>query len=142
MIDARDLMLGNWVMMNDTEYGYFGPERVTCLIEDDGSLESVTPIQVTVDLLERIGFEEFNFGMTDTEYGGDDWHHWRMYVRDHELEVHNVSNTQDRKPWSLHIDNEMHCTVGYGEFACLHELQNLVRVMTGEELPITMDMIG
>ena len=45
------------------------------------------------------------------------------------------------REWRVHIDNRVCNTIGSGEFTYLHELQNLVRVITGHELPITKDML-
>lgn len=129
MIDVNDLMLGNWV--NDTVLG-----KVIVLnnLPYSMDLSHSEGITVTVDMLKRIGFEEHKgiFPMTFYRY-------WDKEYR-YKLEVDEGYTNSGRK-WSVHIDNDVCNTIGSGEFDYIHELQNLVRVITGQNLPITKEML-
>lgn len=129
MIEVKDLMLGNWVndtvlgkviVLNNLPYGIYLSHR-------EG-------IPVTEDMLKRIGFEERKDFCPMTFY-----RYWDKEYR-YKLDVYPDFSNSDRK-FSIHIDNEYCETIGSGEFTYVHELQNLVRVITGQNLPITEEML-
>ena len=145
MIDVKDLMCGNWIYLSDpedrenTRYIHYIDEvcRDYIRVEDFGDFYEdiyLEPIPVTVDMLKRIGFEEHKGICPKTFY-----RYWDKEYR-YKLDVHPDFCNSDRK-FSIHIDNEYCETIGCGEFTCIHELQNLVRVITGQNLPITKEMI-
>lgn len=129
MIDVNDLMLGNWV--NDTVLG-----KVIVLnnLPYGMDLSHSEGIPVTEDMLKRIGFEEIKDFCPMTFY-----RYWDKEYR-YKLEVDEGYTNSGRK-WSVHIDNDVCSTIGSGEFDYVHELQNLVRIITGFSLPITKEML-
>ena len=129
MIDVNDLMCGNWV--NDTVLGKF---IVFNNLPYSMDLSHSEGIPVTVDMLKRIGFEERKDFCPMTFY-----RYWDKEYR-YKLEVDEGYTNSGRK-WSVHIDNDVCNTIGSGEFDYIHELQNLVRVITGQNLPITKEML-
>lgn len=130
MIDVNDLMVGNWV--NDTVLG-----KVIVLnnLPYSMDLSHSEGIPVTVDMLKRIGFEKYE----DLPLERNCYRYWdKAYC--YILEVYPGFSNSDRK-FSIHIDNEYCETIGSGEFTYVHELQNLVRVITGRDLTITKEML-
>ena len=131
MIDVRDMMIGNWI--RDDKYDAITTLAPCCAFQ--AILNGCSGIPVTVDMLKRIGFEKSQlvpFERNCYRY----WDKAYCYI----LEVYPGLSNSDRK-FSIHIDNEYCETIGCGEFTCIHELQNLVRVITGQNLPITKEMI-
>lgn len=143
MIDIKDLMCGNWIYLSDPEdredtrdihyidevcrdyirVEYFGDFFDYIYIE---------PIPVTKEILEKIGFKEDTAMVKFYRY-------WDKEYK-YKLDV-DEGYTNSGKKWSVHIDNGDCATIGSGEFDYVHELQNLVRVITGHSLPITKDML-
>lgn len=145
MIDIKDLMCGNWIYLSDPENRENTREihyidevcRDYIRVEDFGDFFDdiyIEPIPVTVDMLKRIGFEEHKGICPKTFY-----RYWDKEYR-YKLDVDPDFCNSDRK-WSIHIDNGDCETIGCGEFDYVHELQNLTRIITGLDLPITKEMI-
>lgn len=129
MTNEKDLMIGDWVydsvlkkaiVLNNLPYGIDMSHR-------EG-------IEVEEEMLLKIGFEEHE-GIYPRVF----YRYWDKEYR-YKLDVDLGFCNSDRK-WSLHVDNGDCDTIGYGEFTYVHELQNLVRVISGCELLITKDMI-
>lgn len=129
MIDFRDLMLGNFVFSSLT--GEILEVNSTTF---DGYLTYLEGIPVTEELLKKIGFEEKKGICPKTFY--------RYFDKEYryKLDVDPDFCNSDRK-FSIHIDNGDCETIGCGEFTYVHELQNLVRVVSGFDLPITKEML-
>lgn len=134
MIDAKDLMIGNWlydkvlekpIQINNLPYGL--------------DLSNREGIEVTEKLLEKIGFEERILGKGVK--GGEDWVDYIFRPEPYKLEVCDHGGYVCDKRWHVHIDNAEFETLGGGYFTYLHELMNLVRVISGYELKITKDML-
>ena len=130
MVDFNDLMYGNWLYNNVLGRSYKLWTIPYWLRE-----EEYDPIPVTVDMLKRIGFEEYE----DLPLEGKFYRYWDKDYK-YKLDVYPDFCNSDRK-FSIHIDNEYCETIGSGEFTYVHELQNLVRIITGFSLPITKEMI-
>lgn len=131
MIDVHDLMVGNWY--HDDKY-----DAITTLTPNlayQHILNTCSGIPVTEELLVKIGFEEYE----DLPLEGKFYRYWDKEGK-YKLDVRNFW-TNSRREWYIHIDNDVCSTIGSGEFDYVHELQNLVRVITGHSLPITKDMI-
>ena len=130
MIDVNDLMVGNWV--NDTVLG-----KVIVLnnLPYSIDLSHSEGIPVTVDMLKRIGFEEYEDSLIERNC----YKYWDKEYR-YKLDVYPDFCNSDRK-FSIHIDNEYCETIGSGEFTYVHELQNLVRINCRADLPITKEML-
>ena len=130
MIDVHDLMVGNWY--HDDKY-----DAITTLTPNSAYqhiLNTCSGIPVTVDMLERIGFEAHKGICPKTFY-----RYWDKEYR-YKLDVDPDFCNSDRK-WSIHIDNGDCSTIGSGEFTYVHELQNLVRINCKADLPITKEML-
>lgn len=131
MIDVRDMMTGNWY--HDDKY-----DAITTLTPNlayQHILNTCSGIPVTVDMLKRIGFEEYE----DLPLEGKFFRYWDKDYK-YKLDVRDFWTNSQRK-WYIHIDNNVCNTIGSGEFDYVHELQNLVRVITGLDLPITKEII-
>ena len=146
MIDVKDLMCGNLIYIsapedreNTRELCYINEVYRDCIrvVDCEDLYEDIylEPIPVTVDMLKRIGFEEYGDSLLERSF-------YRYWDKDYKykLEVYPYFCNSDRK-FSIHIDNEYCETIGSGEFTYVHELQNLVRVITGRDLPITKEML-
>ena len=130
MIDARDMMIGNWI--RDDKY-----DAITTLLPNSAYqaiLNTCSGIPVTVDMLKRIGFEAHKGICPMTFY-----RYWDKEYR-YKLDVDPDFCNSDRK-FSIHIDNGYCETIGCGEFTYIHELQNLVRINCRADLPITKEML-
>ena len=146
MIDVKDLMCGNWIYLSDPEdrentrdIHYIDEVcRDYIRVEDFGDFFDdiyLEPIPVTADMLKRIGFEEYE----DLPLEGKFYRYWDKDCK-YKLDVRDFWTNSQRK-WYVHIDNDVCNTIGSGEFDYVHELQNLVRVITGRDLPITKEML-
>lgn len=134
MIDVHDMMVGNWYRddKNDAitaltpHFAYYQTIFSTC-----------SGIPVTADMLKRIGFEEYE----DLPLERNFYRYWDKDRR-YKLEVCDDEGwcNSDRK-FTLSIDNSRCMGVGSAEFTYVHELQNLVRIITGFSLPITKEMV-
>ena len=128
MIDVRDMMTGNWY--HDDKY-----DAITTLTPNlayQHILNTCSGIPVTKEILKNIGFKEDKALVTFYRYWDKDYKY--------KLDV-DEGYTNSEKKWSMHIDNGDCATIGSGEFTYVHELQNLVRVITGRDLPITKDVL-
>lgn len=132
MIDVNDLMCGNWV--NDTVLG-----KVIVLnnLPYSMDLSHTEGIPVTVDMLKRIGFEKY----TAYPLKRRCYKYWDKDRR-YKLEVCDDEDwcNSDRR-FTLFVDNSRFMSVGSAEFTYVHELQNLVRIISGFSLPITEEML-
>lgn len=145
MIDVKDLMAGNWVKVFDPEYkditlDYWDIYEI-CeegvrlgLFSDIFESEWMEGIEVTKEILEKIGFEEYE----DLPLEGKFYRYWDKDCK-YKLDVRDFWTNSQRK-WYVHIDNDVCNTIGSGEFDYVHELQNLVRCITGHSLPITKEV--
>ena len=142
MIGVKDLMLGNWIYVSAPEdrektrrLYYIDEVYRDCIrVEDcEDYFEDIylEPIPVTVDMLKRIGFEEYEDLPLERKF----YRYWDKEYR-YKLDVHPNFCNSDRK-FSIHIDNEYCETIGCGEFTYVHELQNLVRVITEQDLMLS-----
>ena len=152
MIYVDDLMVGNFVVgvlngerkcFSVTDILTHEPSPTRMVFSEDEEISpfgvlvsegAIEGIPVTVDMLKRIGFEELKDFCPMTFY-----RYWDKEYR-YKLEVDEGYTNSGRK-WSVHIDNDVCNTIGSGEFTYVHELQNLVRVITGQDLPITKEML-
>lgn len=114
------------VFSEDEDLGPFG------VLASEGAIEG---IPVTVDMLKRMGFEEYE----DLPLEGKFYRYWDKDYK-YKLDV-DEGYTNSGKKWSVHIDNGDCATIGSGEFDYVHELQNLVRCISGHSLPITKEML-
>ena len=121
-MDAREIMIGNIVLRNNFFYevGFY----------DEDLYDEFEPIEITNDLLLNNGFKEETNEVIGTEY--------RLDTKKYHIRVQKFSNTPARK-WSCHIDNAVYETVGGGDIQYIHQLQNLIKVLTGEDLFIKIN---
>ena len=130
MICQLNLMLGNWVYDN-----ILNKEIQINNMPYSLDLTNRSGIVVTKELLERIGFVKQDEFKT-CEF----WRYWDKEYR-YKLEVDTGYCNSNRK-WHLHIDNCDCNTIGGGEFTYLHEVQNLVQVITGYPLIIKKEVFN
>lgn len=140
MIDVKDLMVGNWVKSPHgiIEAHNVLTDRIIAKYDDKGiyifHATDIVPIPVTKEILEKIGFEEYE----DLPLEGKFYRYWDKDCK-YKLDVRDFWTNSQRK-WYVHIDNDVCNTIGSGEFDYVHELQNLVRCITGHSLPITKEV--
>ena len=146
MIDYKDLMLGNWVYeSNYTKY----PMQVVGIGENycylnfegnegdiiDGIDKYMMPIEVTEEVLNKIGFKEDTEQFIKSYYKGEVFE-YRKVINKCFIKIQSgMSNSNDRD-WYCHIDNNTHQTIGGFDFQYLHELQNGIRLITKSDLEI------
>lgn len=147
-MNCKDLMLGNWVYDGDrTKFPMYvvtiGYDYVYLNFDgNEGDVwesldDDITPIPVTEELLEKIGFEK------NAELG-DFYTFWRYWDKErrYKLESRRGSDwCNSARKFALLVDDGSCSSIGAGEFTYVHELQNLVRIITGFSLPITKEMI-
>lgn len=143
MVKVKDLMVGNWVKVFDPEYkditlDYWDIYEI-CeegvrlgLFSDIFESEWLEGIEVTKEILKKIGFKEDTALVKFYRYWDKDYKY--------KLDIDEGYTNSGRK-WSVHIDNGDCNTIGSGEFTYVHELQNLIRIITGFSLPITKEML-
>lgn len=134
MVNVKDLMVGNFVKtpIGVVEVYNIINDAIIADTRDICYAKGLDGIEVTKELLEKIGFKEDTALVKFYRYWDKDYKY--------KLDV-DEGYTNSGKKWSVHIDNGDCATIGSGEFDYVHELQNLVRVITGHSLPITKDMI-
>ena len=140
MIDVNDLMTGNFVKHDNDIVDVY--KIYSCGIGDDcGDYyydDEIEGIEVTKEILEKIGFKK------DTT-AGEPWEFWRYWDKDgrYKLDVYPEElYCNSNRTFGLHVDNASCASIGSGEFTYVHELMNLVRVITGHELKIEMEVFN
>jgi hypothetical protein len=140
MVNVKDLMVGNFVKDTNGEIMLVGKVHRGSIADKWGGIafdDEIEPIPVTKEILKKIGFEK------DTT-AGEPWEFWRYWDKDgkYKLDVYpeELYCNSNRK-FGLHVDNDVCNTIGSGEFTYVHELQNIVRCVSGHSLPITKDML-
>lgn len=122
-LKATDLMVGDWVMLNDKPY------QVKGLHNDDTAtfigcrsayyLVDAEPIPITPEILEKNGFEKAeDIQLYYYCLGIDD----RVSIHDYAYDI-NSSNT-----WHVHIDSEDYSTIANCELTYVHQLQHILRL--------------
>lgn len=147
MVTIKDLMVGNWVKVFDPEdkddtLDYWDIYEIReegvrlGLFSDIFESEWLEGIEVTKELLKRIGFEEYE----DLPLARNCYRYWDKDRR-YKLEVCDDEDwcNSDRK-FTLFVDNSRCMGIGSAEFTYVHELQNLIRIITGHSLPITKEV--
>lgn len=140
MINTKDIMVGNFVKDKNGEIMLVGKVHRDSVADKWGGItfdDEIEPIPVTKEILKEIGFEKYE----DLPLERNCYRYWDKDRR-YKLEVCDDEEwcNSDRK-LTLFVDNS-HCMgIGSAEFTYIHELQNLVRVITGHNLPITKDML-
>lgn len=137
MIDVKDLMLGNFVKDKNDEIMLVGKVHRDSVADKWGGIafdDEIDGIPMTIETLLAIGFAR----VQDIK----DYHYYRYWDKEgkYKLDIDYYFGNSGKK-WHIHIDNDVCNTIGSGEFDYVHELQNLVRVITGHSLPITKEMI-
>ena len=153
MIRMEDLMVGNFAFgvlngerkcFSVTDIMTHEPSPTRMIFSEDEEISplgilvsegAIEGIPVTVEMLKRIGFEEY----FDIEPEGKFYRYWDKDYK-YRLDVRNFW-TNSKREWYVHIDNDVYNTIGSGEFTYVHELQNLTRCISGHSLPITKEMI-
>lgn len=129
MINTNELMRGNKVIVGkDSDW-----EKVVVIDEIfDGivglqereyttSASLIDPITITEELLLKNGFEKRLLIEGNERY--DDWVSYEKEVNGYFLEIRHCSNSIERD-WSVHVDNDHHCSIGEIDIEYVHQLQN------------------
>lgn len=128
MVDTKDLMQGNLVYDSKLDR-VIRIHNVLCGMD----MSHREGIPITEEALLTIGFKEYDDLGEYTYYRyWEEEYKYKLDIRKHWC--------NSPKDWHIHIDNGDCCTIGCGEVDYIHELQNLVRVCTGYELPIYKDI--
>ena len=130
-------MIGNFVKDKNDEIMLVGKIHRESVADKWGGIafdDEIDGIPMTIETLLAIGFTR----VQDIR----DYHYYRYLDKEgkYKLDVDYYFGNSEKK-WHVHIDNDVCNTIGSGEFDYVHELQNLVRVITGHSLPITKEMI-
>lgn len=139
MIDVKNIMLGNFVKDKAGEVMIVGKVHRESVADKWGGIafdDEIEGIEVVDETLRNIGFKE-------DVTAGEPLPFWRYWDKDGRFKLDILGSSwcnSDRK-FVLHVDNGRCETLGSGEFTYVHELQNLVRVITGQNLPITKEML-
>lgn len=136
MVDAKDIMLGNFVKKRG-EILIVGKIHRESVADKWGGIafdDEIDGIPMTIETLLAIGFTKIQ----DIR----DYHYYCYWDKEgkYKLDVDYYFGNSEKK-WHVHIDNDVCNTIGSGEFDYVHELQNLVRVITGYNLTITREML-
>ena len=133
MINTKELMLGNKVIVGkgsdweeivvidevfDGIVGLKGREFTTYAT-------SLYPITITEDLLLNNGFGKRLLFKGKEPY--DDWVSYKKEVNGYFLEMIYCLNSIERD-WSIHVDNNHHCSVGCIYIEYVHQLQNFCKL--------------
>ena len=137
MVNVKDLMVGNFVKDKNDEIMLVGKIHRDSVADKWGGIafdDEIEGVPMTIETLLAIGFTKIQ----DIR----DYHYYRYWDKEgkYKLDVDYYFGNSERK-WHVHIDNDVCNTIGSGEFDYVHELQNLVRVITGQNLPITKEML-
>lgn len=138
MVDVKDLMVGNFVKNKNGEIMLIGKVHRESVADKWGGIafyDEIEGIPVTKEILKAIGFEAYE----DLPLEGIFYRYWDKDYK-YKLDIRDFW-TNSRRKWYVHIDNDVCNTIGSGEFDYVHELQNLVRVITGHSLPIEKEML-
>jgi hypothetical protein len=139
MINVKDLMVGNFVKDKNGEIMLVGKVHRESVADKWGGIvfdDEIEGVPVAIDILKAIGFEE------DTT-AGEPWKFWRYWNKDRRFKLSIYGDfwcNSDRK-FILNVANGKFESLGCGEFTYVHELQNLVRCISGHSLPITKEML-
>lgn len=119
MIQANELMIGNWVL---TEQGHYQLTGFDIYKSDENNLHGLQPIQLTEEILIKAGFDK-KIGIT--------------YFNKSENNIYNQKYFIDK----IEFNEFYFCIAGMGtisKITYLHQLQNLYFALTGEELNINL----
>ena len=139
MIDVKDLMVGNFVKtpIGVVEVYNIINDAIIADTRDICYAKGLDGIEVTKEILKKMGFEEYE----DLPLERNCYRYWDKDRR-YKLEVCDDEDwcNSDRK-FTLFVDNSRCMGIGAAEFTYVHELQNLVRCISGYSLPITKEML-
>lgn len=94
----------------------------------------IEPITITEELLLKNGFTKEILIEGNELY--DDWVKYEKEVNGYFLEIRHCSNSIERD-WSVHVDNDYHCSIGCVDIEYVHQLQNFC-MLCGFEIEINL----
>ena len=128
MINTNELMRGNQVTLGnevvvvdeifENAVSLYGCECMTYAM-------SLEPITITERLLLDNGFKKRLLIEGNERY--DDWVSFEKEVNGYFLEIRHCSNSIERD-WSVHVDNDHHCSIGGIDIEYVHQLQNFCTI--------------
>lgn len=133
MIDTKELMRGNLMIVGkgtDWEQVCVIDEIMYNVVSLYGRefttfATSLDPIPITEDLLLKNGFNKELLIEGMENY--DDWVSYKKQVNGYFLDIRHCSNSIERD-WYVHIDNDVHCSVGSMDIEYVHQLQNICTI--------------
>lgn len=147
MIEYKDLMIGDWVYLSEqSKYPMqvVGIGNNYCYLNFEGNESDLIdtidkymmPIEITKELLEKIGFKSAKLLSSFPMFDGEQ--EYRAVINGCFVEVDNVSSNSKNREWYCRIDNPAHSTIGGFDFQYLHELQNGIRLITKNDSGIRL----
>lgn len=129
MIDTKELMRGNKVIVgkgSDWEEIAIVDEIFDNAVSLQGRefttfSTTLDPIPITEELLLKNGFNKELLIEGNERY--DDWVSYKKQIDGYFLDIRHCSNSIERD-WYVHIDNDVHCSVGSMDIEYVHQLQN------------------
>ena len=129
MIDTNELMRGNLLIVGkgtDWEEIAIVDEIFDIAVSLQGRefttfSTTLDPIPITEELLLKNGFNKELLIEGMENY--DDWVSYKKQIDSYFLDIRHCSNSIERD-WSIHVDNEHHCSVGGVDVEYVHQLQN------------------
>lgn len=120
-MNAEQLSLGNWVYADDKPLCVKAISRYTITLSCGGETLNyhpryLQPIPITEDILIANDFKPLPIRGSDE---------WRKFRRDG-IEIHHIT--------SYYFRTERYST----QFKCVHEMQNLITLLTGKQIEITL----
>lgn len=92
----------------------------------------LSPITITEELLLKNGFNKKLLIEGNEKY--DDWVEFEKDFGKFFLSIRHCSNSIERD-WSIHVDNDHHCSIGGMDIEYVHQLQNVIKI-AGYEIEI------
>ena len=128
-INTNELMRGNKVIIgkgSDLEEIAVIDEIFEGIVSLQGRefttyANSLDPITIIEELLLKNGFTKELLIEGNERY--DDWVSYKKEVNGYFLEIRHCSNSIERD-WSVHVDNDHHCSIGGIDIEYVHQLQN------------------
>lgn len=133
MIDVKALRIGNWILCKgSSHYGIVTGEILAKMEKDEKFREKFEYIELTGELLQAAGF--FINEDNPLKPVCEEWS-LKIGVRgDNENVITvNIGNNEKVETFGAYTVNDRW---GSNNFKYLHELQNLIFVLTGSELPL------
>ena len=131
-MDAKELRIGNWV-----EYPLIGFKKIISGEDiDDISDNAGMPIRLSPEILEKAGFEKYDW--QDAYFTGTIFGHLYIYFYKERIITRFANVSKDEVGHKMISVGFVGKQTSSDNIIYLHQLQNLYFALTGEELNITL----